>query len=84
MLFEIIREITYPFGDTDEEQWNEPEEFKDINEAVNSLKDSKGLFGAINNYKISIINEESNYAEFTIDNRGRYSGDTFIIRPYIA
>ena len=84
MKFEIIREVNYPFGDTDEEQWGEPVEFKNINEAVNHLKNDKGkgLFSGINSYEFSEIDKENQCAYFTITNRGRYSGDDFTIRPF--
>lgn len=82
MKFEIIREITYPFGGTDEEQWGEPIECENINEAVNQLKNNKGLFSGVNCYEFSEIDEENQCAYFTIANRGKYSCDDFTIRPF--
>lgn len=82
MLFKIIREIYYPFGDCDEEQWGEPQEFTNIMEAVNYLKTAKGFVQ--NTYEFSKIDKENNTAYFTITNRNRYEGDEFIIRPFNA
>jgi hypothetical protein len=82
MIFEIIRKVHYPFGDCDEEQWGEPVEFANITEAVNFLKEAKGLIN--NTYEFGDIDRENNMAGFIITNRSRYEGDFFTIRPLIS
>ncbi len=82
MEFEIIREITYSFGDTYKEQWGEPREFADITEAVNYLKTAKGFIE--NTYEFGKIDTENNTAGFSITNRNRYEGDYFTIRLFDA
>lgn len=80
MKFEIIRTITYPFGDDEEEEWAE-EESDNIYTLTKEMISQNSSPLHLNIYDFQYIDLKNNTALFIITNRNRYKGDTFLIKP---